>query len=383
MSNAVFTRAINREQTIWLPFVYSHSFSTEMQDERVIIFGLYAGTYKYGHSYLKEIEAEDLLRLVNIYDKSMAQLTMEEQSLVLEMAAKRYIFAIEQNIKAEQLTTKGRQLNAGEQELGAKVIALEADREVLDTKRIQIEITKEKIVARNKELQAKIDIEALNQQYVSVEISEKELAVAQAELDIVLAGLRALDVQVAIARMSLEIVRAEASKSQFIADTALTDAKIAQAELTANRLGVEEKELEAIEYEVENVADKRIESIEARGETIGEETTAIMSEQTNEAALQLAQTTQQIARTAAIMQANGDRQTSAETVKDIDIDSSNLGPVLAGEHAQTKVAIAAKRGEVDAARRAAAAALRNDGVAAANTLARADIVTTLVHSIGT
>ena len=368
-----------REQSIWPSFLYG---MPGIENTKVAIFGLYANTYLLGHNYLEDIETEELQRLVDVYDSNMAELTMEEQSLVLKIASDRYLKAIEIQIKNNVLTTKERQLNADEQEYEAKLAALDVDQEALDTKRIQIELARDRAELKNKDLEARIKLEELAQDYVAVEISQKQLEVARAELNVLLAGLRGLEIQSDIANVSLEIIRAEVSKSQIDADIAEIEARIADQGLSSKRLEIDQAELAAMEYEIDNVADKRIRLIETKGEIIKDETKNTGILKAKEAKIETAQCGEQNARKESTIAGFDDRKSMFEVEKDQSEFDDDLNIELAGDRKLSQTKIATKRTELPLARRIAAEIAKNAAINAARAVATADITNTLMHQIG-
>ena len=74
----IYDRQSVREQTIWPVFVFNGPFGTIHEEERTILFGIYANTYLHGYNYLNAITVEDLQRLLDTYNASIAQITNEE-----------------------------------------------------------------------------------------------------------------------------------------------------------------------------------------------------------------------------------------------------------------------------------------------------------------
>ena len=381
MSEEIYNRAMVREQAIWPSFFYNIP-NADIEVTKTIIFGLYANTYLLGHNYLEDIESEELQRLIDVYDSNMAELDMDEQSLVLELASKRYTKNIEIQIKNDTLTTKAQKLDADEQEYEAKLAAIEVDREALDTKRIQIELARDRAELKNNELEARIRLEQLAQDYVAVEISRKQLEAARAELNVLLAALRGLGIQLDIANVSLQIITAEISKSQINADIAGIDARIAGREMVAGRLDVDQAELDAMEYEVENVASKRIELIEIKGKIIEDETTHTEALENKEPELETTQADEQNARKESTLSGFDDRNSMSEVEKEQNEYDDDLDIEMAGDRKTSQTGIATKRTDLPSARTNAAATRKLAAIAAAKTMATANITNTLVHEIG-
>jgi len=381
MSESIYSRAEARERTIWPAFLYNGPYVASMENERAIIFGLYAGTYKHGHSYLEDIEAEELQRLVDAYNNNMAELSMKEQSLVLEIAAKRYVFNVNLLIDQENLETRRHKLTAGGKELDIRIAALEADRKELDTLRTRIMVAQEVAANEVKKLEAQISLEIANGEYVELEKAEKQLAAARAELKVLTTALRGLEIQVAIAETSLNIVEAEASKYQYKADVAGIDARIAGLELTGDQLAVDQAELEAMEYEINNLPDKQIELIESQGAPTEAETAAIAIDQAKQLELHTEKLGEMIARLTAQKQVNDNQEASAEIKKDINIAGDTLNKALALDNKLSAINVMNRKTDLDITKVLTAYNQYLATINAATSLARANITSTLTHRI--
>lgn len=381
MSEEIYNRAMIREKTIWPSFLYNVP-NTDIENTKVTIFGLYANTYLLGHNYLEDIEAEELQRLVDVYDSNMAELDMEDQSLVLEIASKKYIKAIEIQIKNNALTTKRQQLNADEQEYDAKIDALEADKEALETKQTQIKLARDRAELKNKDLKTRIKLEELAQDYVAVEISQKELEASKAELSILLAGIKGLEIQISITNVSLQRIETDVSKSQIKADIAGIKARIASQDLTTKRLEIDQAEFDAMKYEIDHVATEKINLIEAKGENIKNLTTNAEVLETKETEILTSQTSEQNVQRESTFANFDDRESMAITEKDQSEFDDDLDISIADEHKNSQINIATKKTLLPMARRRAAAARKTAAITAAQTMATANITSTLTHEIG-
>lgn len=379
MSEENYNRATIRELTIWPSFLYGMPGNESM---KTIVFGLYANSYLLGHNYLKDIEAEELQRLIDTYDSNMAELDMDGQVFVLQIASKRYIKAIEIQIKDNALVTKTQQLAADEQEYEVKLSALDVDLEALDTKRTQIELARDRADLKNKDLEAKIKLEELAQDYVAVEISQKQLEAARAELRVLTTALRGLEIQIDIANVGLQIIQSEVSKSQIVADIAGIGARIASQNLSPKRLEIDEAELAAVEYEIENVATKRIDLIEEKGEAVADETTHTENLKDKEAGIEEAQEEELNARKESTLTGFDNRESMAGVEKDQSGYNNDLSDNLADNRKASQVVIATKQTELPRARSRAASIRKNAAIAAAETMAVANITNTLTHEIG-
>lgn len=384
MSTSIYNRAMVREGTIWPSFLYGLP-NTDIEATKTIIFGLYANTYKHGHNYLEDIEAEELQRLVDIYDASISKLDMEEQSLVLEIAAKRYIKAIEIQIKDAALVTKEQQFAMEDEELTAKIAAFTADEEAIVTKQAQLQLLIDKAVLKNTELETKIAIEQAEQNYIDLEISEKILEASRQELKILLAGLKGLEIQYDITNTSLQIAETEASKSKIEADIAMIEARTAEKDLAEKRLEVDEAGYDAYKYEIDNVADKRIELIESRGDIINAEKlhNAVLGLQ--EIDIKLSQIEEQNARKDTITAGFDERESMAKVEKDqsgYDDDQIEGAGGIATKQRLSQEAIATDRTRLQEERKLAASTLKDAAVTAAGTIAVSNITSTVTHTIG-
>lgn len=379
MSEGIYNRARVREGTIWPSFLYG---IPGVEDAKTVVFGLYANSYLLGHNYLEEIETEELQRLVDVYESNMSELDMREQSLVLEIAAKRYTKTIELQIKNNALLTKEKKLDADEQDYEARLAALDVDQKALNTKQVQIELARDRAELKNKELEARIQLEELAQEYAAVEISQKELEAGKVELDILVAALKALEIQSDISNVSLQITKAEISKSQTEAELAGIEARIADQELMPTRLEIDQAVFDAMEYEVENVADKKVELIEAKGESIDDETTRAEELEDKEADVLATQDGEQDAQRENTLSGFDDRDSMALLEQEQSEYNDALSIEIAEDRKESKTSLATKRTDLPVARKSAASTAYSAAVDAAETLALADITNTLTHEIG-
>lgn len=380
MSEEVYSRAIVREQTIWTPFLYGVP-ETEIEDVKTIIFGLYANTYLLGHNYLEDIEAEELQRLVDAYDSNMAELSAEEQLLVLRIASDKYVKAIEIQIKNNVLNTKARQLDANEQEYEAKLAALVVDQEALATKQKQVVLAIDRAELKNKMLVSKIQLESLAQKYVEVEIAEKELAAEQAELRVLYVELRGLEIQMSIANVALQIAEAEASKSQITVDIANYKVRAAMIDLVNDRLTIAIAQA-AIAAAEEAVNTARESLVNSKGDLVTIDTENIEGLVLLEAFLEEAQKGVTSARTDNTIQGYTDRE-SVSAGRVINTNTKEATNIEIGAaHLVSQLLIANGNAAVPLARIFATRKVKIAAVRAAEILATAEITTHLTHQIG-
>lgn len=378
MSQEIYSRAMIREQSIWPSFLYGMPGN---ESTKTVIFGLYANTYLLGHNYLEDIEEEELQRLIDVYDSNMAELNMDEQSLVLEIASIKYIKAIEIQIKNNVLVTKTQQLNADEQEYEAKLAALEVDRDALKTKQAQVTLAIDRAVLKNKILVSKINLEELAQQYVNVEIAQKELEVGRAGLKLLRAELRGIEIQLDIANVSLQIADAEASKSGIDVDIANYKARTAMTDLVSERLEVAMAEASATAKEV-TLGTLRKTLVDQRGANITNETFDINGLVAQESVLKTAQIGEDTARHQAIEQGYSDAESLSGLRASIAGTKSSSDIIIGSKRRASQIVIAGDHASVPSRRAAAASTTATAAINAAKTLATADIVTSLTHEIG-
>jgi hypothetical protein len=378
MGEAIYDRAVIREKAIWPSFLYG---MPGIESTKTIIFGLYANTYLLGHNYLKDIEEEELQRIIDVYDSNMAELSMEEQSLVLEIASKKYVKAIEIQIKNNALITKGQQLNADRQEYQAKLLALEVDQNALETKQAQVTLAIDKAELKNKILVSKINLEGLAQQYVDVEITQKELEAGRAVLKLLYAERRGTEIQLDIANVSLQISEAEASKSGIDIDIANYKARTAITNLAFGRLSVATAEAKAVAKEVA-IYGQREALVDARGTVVSNETSDINSLAGLESGLEGVQKAEQTARHQAITQGYADSVTLSTGRTTIAASKSGSDIAIGAESMTSQIAIGTTRATIPPRRCSAAATTATAAIDAARTLATAKITTSLTHEIG-
>lgn len=274
----IYERGIARESAIWPAFAFNGPFSDIHDVERNMVFGLYAGTYLHGLNYLREIQEEDLLRVVAIYDSNMAQLAGEEAQVVLEVSAKRYLERINDVIHDSKMGVKSEEIAAINAEYDAKLDALSADEAALATKRYEITIKQEQILSRIVELEAAIAIEGVDRQMIDLDITRKQLEKAKVDLAIVEAGLRGLDIQLAITQAGIEmantdisIANAENSESELdlrISNVAIEGLELdnRQAEIALESQKITGYERNDIKLQTKQIAARTVEIETAEAE---------------------------------------------------------------------------------------------------------------------
>lgn len=302
MTDVIYERAGAREAAIWGAFSYNGPFGTVHAAERVTLFGLYANTYLHGHNYLNEIETEDLSRLVDTYNNNIAMLTGEEAQAVLDIAAKRYVESVTNQIHAADIVTREKKIDALDAEYDARTDALDADYAAIVTQRAKVQLAWDRAAQKIKDLEARTEIEGVNYQLVEVDIMDQELKAARADLAVIEAGLKGLDIQLAITQTGIDITN--------------TDLKIVESENKVDEIGIEVSETEVkesgVDLDITN-AGIALSKSEASGERTKVETQGV--------AVRVAETGLQTTETKA-----REHQIDAEISK-IDADAARLGLV--------------------------------------------------------
>ena len=252
MTDIIYQRGAVRENAIWPSFLYNGPFGATAIEERTTLFGLYANTYLHGHNYLEAIETEDLARLVDTYTINMAQLTNDEAQTVLEITAKRYIEKITNQIHAADVVTREKKLDALDDEYDVKfaeygidnattyatfTASMIADYAALQTMRDKVQLAWDRADQKIKDLEMRVELEDVAQQLVDVDIAEQRLRAARADLAVITATLKGLDIQLAITQTGIDITN--------------TDLQITQAENEIDMIGIRVSETEVQESGVD------------------------------------------------------------------------------------------------------------------------------------
>jgi len=302
MTDIIYERGAVREAIIWPSFQHNGPFNATQEVERAICVGLYANTYLYGHDYLKEIETEDLARLVDTYNSNIAMLTTDEVKTVLEIAAKRYLETITDQIHAEDMVTRQKKIDALDDEYDAREEALDADRAAIATKRAEVQLAWDRAAQKIKELEMGTELEDVAQQLVAVDKTEQQLRAARADLARTEAVLKGLDIQLAITQTGIDLTNTELAKTN--AENELEEIGIRKSETEVAESGVD--------LDITNAGIARSKSI-AAGERIKADTRGI--------AVRVAETELQAVETKA-----REHQIEAEIAK-IGADTARLGLV--------------------------------------------------------
>jgi hypothetical protein len=198
----IIARSRLRENNLWTPF--SHCFVGTDDERRTVLFGLYSRGFENGFIYLVEISTEQLLQVVAQYDSNMAALDADQQIAVLDIASKRYLDTLEQQIHDQKMIVQQSKIDADDLEFDAKMTALEADGKALETLQEKLVQTQTKVVAEISILEARFQEEEVAQSYVEVEITEKEISAKRIEFRVIQAGIKGLEIQLDIQNTAIQ-----------------------------------------------------------------------------------------------------------------------------------------------------------------------------------
>lgn len=276
MSDEAFSRSRLREDILWKPFLGNNRFfNSDDITERVLIFGLYAGVYQHGHDYLEVIESEQLQMIIDEYTQNMAQIDNESAKLVIDLAARRYLATIDQQIHDERMRTKQNQLDAENDRWDSKIAALEADQDALETLRQKTILAESKAVNKINEISAQI----LNEQYAQSELDNeqlrKQLELSQAELKILRSALRGLEIQAQINESAYQLYKVDADIAGINAQVAMTQADIARNQNIELELSVQQQRNDNYEYEITEKTAARLSDVDSKEDLLNDEIGAV------------------------------------------------------------------------------------------------------------
>lgn len=226
-----------REQVIWAPFINSFRFSDSQDQERVLIFGLYSGTYLNNKAYLETIDAFELALIVDDYNQKIAGLTADEQNLLVDLASQRYIKDIDRQILYGELALERTKIAAENDEWTAKISALASDYKAIETIQTRLESKQKNVSARIDELRAAISKENVNYQFAIAEVEEKEMAVGKANVQLTLKDAQE-------SRKDAEITSLETDEIKKDVEYSNKELEISQAELQILQTELQESETE-------------------------------------------------------------------------------------------------------------------------------------------
>jgi hypothetical protein len=256
MSNEAYLRANARNNIFWRSFIYQFPLNAGQVAERAIIYGLYSYAQNNQNAYLKEIEDDELINLLNSYNSKIAELTTNEQILVQGIVSKRYLAGIDKLIHDQQMATKSAKITADGEEWDAKIAALSADTAALDTMIAKVASETAKKAARITELQAYIETEAYQLSAVDLEIAEKTLQSAKVDIEVLNAANAILKLQADTVAMATELIEVDLKVIRTRIESMNTERKIAEIDLLSNDLTIAQAQTTIEESEVPLAAAK-------------------------------------------------------------------------------------------------------------------------------
>lgn len=389
-----FDNSAIRNAALWTPFQYYGSRNSAQTAERAIIFGLYSNSWRNDDAYIQGVSDIELANTLADYNLKIAGLTADEQKILADISAKRYIAGIDSLVHDLKMATKLQKINADADEWDAKIAALSADRAELETLRAKISTETKKIAARILELQAYIQTEEARFLMTEIEISEKEIQLAEKniqlakkaleearkDVEILQAANEVAKIQLQIVEAGLELVEIDMKVARGEVDLIQIDSQIAKAELTESELEVAEARTEAEQAEL-SVVEARVDLAEMQVEAVNKELDAVAAETDDEATGHSAKLDDLDARQSSRLQAISNQtektvfgikesEVRVELEKDIGAKRNDTQAILDGDKERLQDA------SVDAARTGLYAA-----IAAETLLAEANVVATLTHTI--
>jgi hypothetical protein len=381
MSDEAFSRAIARESKIWEPFVYSFPFDSNQTADRITIFSLYANSYLNGHKYLNEIEDEDLANLLTDYNSKIAELTAQEQIVVADIVSKRYLAGIDKLIHDQKMITKQAEIDSDDAIMDAKIAALAADQAALTTMATKVETETTKTEARITELEAYIEQEGINLSLADIEVVEKEIASAKLDNEKLNMANDILRIQIETVETAQELLEIDLKIAKTLVDIAQTDRDIARIGLLDNELTIE-KAKTAIEQAGIPISAARIELAQAKYNDAEAEKLYIESTLTAQEATSYQNKSDLLATKQTVRLNELIRKEELQLLEnEKQRDASDLNVTLVQDDQEHQVEMDAKKIELidnvplNNWEKALAA------IEVAKTLAKANIVTTLTHTI--
>ena len=383
-----------RQSTIWSPFEYYGSYNDVQEAERAIIFGLYSNSWRNDDGYMQGVYDIDMANILSDYTAKVAELTVDEQKVVADISAKRYISGIETLVHDGKMATQLQKIDADADEWDAKIAALAADRAALETLRVKIASEIKRIAARILELEAYIQVEKANLELVNVEISEKEAQLAgkdlqlvekaleesRKEIAILQAGNEIAKIQLQIVEAGLELIDVDMKVARTNLDIQQTENQIAKAVMAESELDIAKARTEAERSDL-SVIEKRVDLAKMQVDSIAKEISGVAAASSDEDALYNERLNALAAKQNELIQSIANRtETALFAIKEKEI-SSTLEKSI-GEKTNTTQAIT----DLDKIREryaqfSAAKTTADAVVAAAEKLAEANVASTLIHSI--
>lgn len=380
MSREAYLRAISRETKFWKPFVWAFPASQGQAEERVIIFGLYSGSYLNRHKYLNDIEDEELAILLTQYNSKMAELTNQQQILVAGIVSRRYLAGVDKLIHDEKMVVKEAGIEADDALWDAKFAALSADRAAVETMAVKVASAIEKTNARIAELQAYIQIEALHLTQADIEVAEKEIQSARVDLRKLDTANSILKIQIDTIQAAQELVDVDLRIARTRINIAETDRASNKIDLLDSELTIEQARTSLAEAEVPVAAAKvvlaeaRTTEAQAEVDYVDTQKTQAAEDYTGRVALRDAQ---HAGRIESIEMARETKDLEYETKRLM----SELEKTFVANEQILQPKLDAARISVMDGRVADASAKASAAIQVAHTLAAANISSTLTHTI--
>ena len=381
MSSEAYARALSREAGIWTPFMFTVAYADDQNTERAMVFGLYSDAFRNTQGYLVEIEAEQLAQILADYNQKMAGLSADEQIEVSKIVTKRYLAYVDVAVHDLEIQTKEKKADSESEMWDAKFAALDADRAALVTEASKVAAEAKRIQARIEVLQAEILIEGINQSMVDIEISEKEielskksLAILSAandiikiQLDIIETGMKMVDIDLQVAKTSIGISEANAQ----IAKTPIIQSEL---DIAISQVAAANAELLTYDSKLALVDDKKV--------AVGKEISHVDDLVNHEQSMQLAKRDQLSEEHDAKIYSITSEETRTISNLQHKEDSSENEVTIAGLEKEATATIDAQKLTVNAAQISAASSQKAAAIDAAETIAGANMITTLTHQIG-
>jgi hypothetical protein len=380
MSTEAYLRSLVRENKVWTPFSYSFPFSSSQTNERITIYGLYADSYLNSQSYLIEVEAADLLNMLNNYNSKISDLDMQEQNILADIVAKRYLAGIDKLIHDEKMITESQKINAEDAAWTAKIAALATDQAALVTLAARVTSETAKINARITELQAMIETEGYVRSEVDIEIVNKEIQLAKTDVAILDAANAILKIQLEIVNKGMELVDIDLQKVRTLNEIQSIRRSIARTGLLESELEVEQAQTIAATAEKElfisrtTLAEKKVEAAE-------KEVDLYVSLVEHETEIGVKKLDERDADQTRKLTSISDKEDNALFNTSLKKDAADFDQTTIINERTAQESLDQDKIEINAAQVSAKRTISSAIISAATILAEANIVTTLEHTI--
>jgi hypothetical protein len=380
MSNDAYQRSSARESRVWKPFTFSFPFSADQTADRVIIYGLYSDSHHNQHGYLIEVEAADLFNMLNNYNSKISDLDMQEQNVLADIVAKRYLAGIDKLIHDEKMITESQKINAEDAAWTAKIAALATDRAALITLAARVTSETAKINARITELQTYILTEGYVRSEVDIEIINKEIQLAKTDVAILDAANAILKIQLEVVNKGMELVDIDLQKVRTLNEIQSIRRSIARTGLLESELEVEEAQTIAATAEKElfisrtTLAEKKVEAAE-------KEVVLYESLVEHETEIGVKKIDERDADQSRKLTSISDKEDSALFSTSLKKDAADFDQTTIINERTVQQGLDQDKIEINATQVTAKRTVSSAIISAATTLAEANIVTTLEHTI--